>query len=129
TFTVTLEKATTESFTLNFKTQDRTATLADNDYQADNNTLAFAGTAGEMKSINVKVNGDLHLEKDEIFELVLQQLSNNFNNRLTIPINIAEGVILNDDDALITITKADGQEGGNMASFTFSFPTGVVTDE
>src|SRR5690606_7586844 len=99
------------------------------DYQADNNTLAFAGTAGEMKSINVKVNGDVHLEKDEIFELVLQQLSNNFNNRLTIPINIAEGVILNDDDALITITKADGQEGGNMASFTFSFPTGVVTDE
>ncbi|WP_168199430.1 Calx-beta domain-containing protein [Pedobacter aquae] len=128
-FTVTLDKATGNNFTLNYATQDGSATNADNDYNAATGVLSFAGTAGEIRTVTVFVNGDLKLEGNENFNFTISGLSNNFNNRLSIPVNSSMATILNDDEGIITISKIDGTEGLQDARFTFSLPPGVNSDQ
>ncbi len=132
TFTVTLDKASGSPFAVNFATVDGTATLADRDYQLAAGTLNFAGTAGETRTITVLVNGDLKIEGNETYSVVLNALSNSFGGRLTIVNSPATGTI-NDNDNIqanknILISKTDGAEGGNTPSFIFSFLTGVSAD-
>lgn len=128
-FSVTLEKATGDNFTINYTTQDGTTTIIDNDYNETSGVLSFAGTAGETRTVTVFVNGDLKLEGNEDFNFIISGLSNNFNNRLTIPINTSRGTILNDDDGIVTISKIDGTEGLQNAQFIFSLPPGVTSDQ
>lgn len=74
-FTATLNNAVQGGFTANYSTQDGTATLADNDYQDNDGTLSFAGTAGESKTFSVLVNGDVNIEADESFQTSLNSLT------------------------------------------------------
>ena len=57
TFTVTKSGATEVASSVDFQTQDGSATLADNDYQANSGTLNFTAVATTM-TITVLVNGD-----------------------------------------------------------------------
>ena len=129
TFNVTLSKATSNSFTIAYNTADVTATSANSDYVAQSGTLNFNGTAGEVRSVTITINGDTNIEADEVYNLILSGLSNNFNNRLMAPVTTATGRILNDDGGDITITTSNGEEGVSPGTFTFSFPTGVTSNQ
>ncbi|MEQ1745939.1 MAG: Calx-beta domain-containing protein [Saprospiraceae bacterium] len=72
TFTATLNNPVQDGFTLAYTTNNGTATTADNDYvDNDGPALSFTGTANEMKTITVQVNGDNAVETDETFTVAL----------------------------------------------------------
>jgi hypothetical protein len=125
TFIVTLDKRTTGSFDLKYATADGTAKAGDNDYISNLGILHFAGNAGASYPITIQINGDRKIEQEEIFSLVLSNLSQTFNNRLTIPVTSTTITIENDDSGMIIIVPADGSEDGtpgvSPASFTFRF--------
>ncbi len=70
-FTATLSAAVQGSFSVSYNTTDGTATTADNDYLDNDGALNFAGTAGEVKTITVLVNGDSKVEANETFTVTL----------------------------------------------------------
>src|SRR4030095_3043374 len=70
TFTVTRTGGTSLASSVNFTTQDGTATLADKDYQLNSGTLNFAPTVATMP-ITVLVNGDFFIEPQEAFNVHL----------------------------------------------------------
>ncbi|MEC5127715.1 Calx-beta domain-containing protein, partial [Verrucomicrobiales bacterium BCK34] len=102
TFTVTLDNAVQSGVNVNFATADGTATTANSDYDAKSGTLNFTGSAGEMKTITVVVNGDETVELDENFLVNLSSLVAVGN--VTIADSQGEGTITNDDKAIITIS-------------------------
>ena len=74
-FTVTLDAAVDTGLTVDFASQDGTATLADNDYQSRSGTLNFVGNLNETHEISVPVNGDINVESDETFFVNLFNLA------------------------------------------------------
>ncbi|HEX3560820.1 MAG TPA: Calx-beta domain-containing protein [Pyrinomonadaceae bacterium] len=93
TFNVTKAGSTAVNASVDFATQDATATTADVDYQSASGTLNFA--AGEtLKTITVHVNGDTTPELDETFRVVLGNASGATINRGT-----GTGTIANDDES------------------------------
>ncbi|WP_069658288.1 Calx-beta domain-containing protein [Arcticibacter eurypsychrophilus] len=96
-FEVKLSTATGTGFTVDYTTEDGTATLDNRDYNFVNGTLVFNGTAGETKTISVWVSGDLSLEDNETFRLVLSGLSEIPGAALKISEWPGVGLILNDD--------------------------------
>ena len=93
-FTASLEAIASSDVSFNFGTQDRTATIADNDYVANSGTLTIP-QGQEDVSFNVVVNGDTNIESNEDFNV---QLSN-LNGDAVFFINNAEGTIIDDDSA------------------------------
>src|SRR5699024_885545 len=80
TFTLTLDKETEKSFTLNYATADGTAKSSDLDYIATGSMqLNFNGTANESKTITLTVNGDTKIEAQEFFNLLISNLSDSFS--------------------------------------------------
>src|SRR5207247_1441888 len=69
-FTVTKTGSTAVSSSVEYQTVDGTATVADNDYQANSGTLNFAANE-TTKQITVLVNGDTTFETDEAFTVHL----------------------------------------------------------
>ncbi len=127
TFTVTLNEATTGSFTVNYATADDTATTADGDYTAVNGTLDFAGIAGEAQQFSVEVNGDTKVELDETF---LVNLSNVSDTNVTLADSQGEGTITNDDSATLSIddvSQAEGDSGTTSYTFTVTLDSEVDT--
>jgi CSLREA domain-containing protein len=92
TFTVTKTGESGTSASVDFETQDGTATIADNDYQSNSGTLTFL-PADTTKTITVLVNGNYLIEPDENFTL---HLSN--PNSATISDTNGTGTIANDDN-------------------------------
>ncbi|NNG10670.1 MAG: sodium:calcium exchanger, partial [Arenibacter sp.] len=76
TFTVTLSKAFAGGFTVDWATSDGSA-IDGSDYNSDNGTLNFAGTAGETQTIVVSLVDDAIPEfADETFNVDLSNISN-----------------------------------------------------
>ncbi|MBE9226175.1 DUF4347 domain-containing protein [Phormidium sp. LEGE 05292] len=119
-FTVSLNNASSQPITVNYTTQDGTATTADNDYTSNSGVLTFA--AGEtQKSISVAVNGDTKSEADETFEVKLSNPTN-----ATIADETGVGTIKNDDQlpaqlSAISISNAIAQNEGNGGTVTHTF--------
>ena len=92
-FTITLNKSSTKTVTVNYKTTNGTA-LAGEDYTSlAINTLTFY--PGEIsKNITVKINGDTKIENDETFHVDLSSATN-----ALISDNQGVGTIQNDDKA------------------------------
>ncbi|MBS7790189.1 cellulase family glycosylhydrolase [Roseococcus sp. SDR] len=114
-FTVTLSRAMGSAVSVNWGTQNGTAT-AGSDYVAGSGTLNFA--AGETsKTIAVAINGDAVAEANEGFSLLLSAA-----NGATIADGTATGTILNDDAAAsgdtasFRVTKS--WNGGFLAEIT-----------
>ncbi|WP_256012535.1 Calx-beta domain-containing protein [Desertivirga xinjiangensis] len=129
-FIVTLDKATSGGFKVNYRTVDRSAKTADNDYVANIGQLEFAGTAGETDTITVVINGDRKIEDTEEFGLELTSLTEDFDDRLVIRGGALLVEIRNDDLGMVRITPASGSENGPAsASFLFEFENGVSSDE
>ncbi len=120
-FTVSLDKAIDAAASVNIATSNGTATTADNDYVANSTTLNFTGTAGETKTFDVVVNGDLKVEPNETFSIALSSPSASSRNVVVSGMqNIGTGTITNDDAATISINDVTQAEG-NAGTTTFTF--------
>ncbi len=105
-FTVGLSQALEEPITISYLTRNLTAS-AGSDYQAASGTLTFA--AGETsKGLDITLFGDVVVELDESFELVLSGPSGLDVTGLT-----TTGTLINDDLALISISPAGVNEGNS----------------
>jgi Calx-beta domain/Right handed beta helix region/Domain of unknown function (DUF4214) len=100
-FTVTKTGATGLSAAVNFSTVNGTATLADNDYQANSGTLNFGPTDTTM-TVMVLVNKDTTFEPDETFTVHLDTAVN-----ATISDADGTGTITNDDCGPQSIVYVD----------------------
>ncbi|WP_422862063.1 Calx-beta domain-containing protein [Flagellimonas sp. W118] len=101
TVTATLDNPVDGGFTVQVSTNDGTATIADNDYTGIlNQTLTFAGTAGESETFEVTPNADSVIEVNETITVSMGNLST------TLPINIS-------DTATITFDNDDSCAAGN----------------
>jgi 2',3'-cyclic-nucleotide 2'-phosphodiesterase (5'-nucleotidase family)/predicted extracellular nuclease len=94
TFTVT-RSDTSGAFTVNYATQNGTAT-AGSDYQAASGTLTFAAGGPATQTISVTINGDTNSESNETFAVNLTNLQNT-TGTATLSDASATGTITNDD--------------------------------
>jgi hypothetical protein len=115
TFNVTLSNPSDQTVTVDYATNDGTATTADSDYDAAADTVTF-DPGQTAKTVDVTVNGDLTHESDESFTVDLSNASN-----ANILDGSGTGTIL-DDDASPTISVANGSvTEGNVGDTTLSF--------
>ena len=70
-FTVTLNHPSSTPITVNYATQDGTATTAGNDYTATSGTLTFAANSTASQIVTVTILGDQLTEPDEQFQVLL----------------------------------------------------------
>ncbi|MFC1587318.1 Calx-beta domain-containing protein [Planctomycetota bacterium] len=94
TFTVSPNLVIGQTITVDYATNDGTATLADTDYTAAAATLTF-NPGDTTKTIVVNVTGDLTDENDETFTI---DLSNATGQDVSISDSQGVGTITNDDD-------------------------------
>lgn len=90
-FTVSLSTAATRLIVVPFRTENGSATVADGDYVAAMGSVTF-NRGQRTATISVAVRGDLRIESDETFQVVLSRPANATLGRST-----ATGLILNDD--------------------------------
>jgi Ca2+-binding RTX toxin-like protein len=115
--TVTLSAAVTTPVTVNYATQDGTATSG-SDYTASTGTLTF--NPGEIsKTLTVPVLGDTTLESDETVQIALSQASS--NAQISATAGTATLQILNDD---ISVTS-----GGNAEFKLDALPSNIGPDK
>jgi hypothetical protein len=92
TFTVYLSAAYDQTVTVRYRTEDGSARVSDNDYNAASGTLTF--NPGETsKTFTVTIRGDKKKESDEYFYAILHTNSSNS----LIEYDSAAGIIINDD--------------------------------
>jgi hypothetical protein len=129
TFTVRLSHASSETITVNYSTQDGTATAGE-DYVATSGTLTFNPGGTLSRTITVLVNGDMVHEDDEFF---LIQLDSPVNATLNSEFSQARGIILN-DDPIPTVSLSPGivshEEGnGDTVAYTFTVSLSNPSDK
>ncbi|RRN77461.1 hypothetical protein EIM50_19510, partial [Pseudoxanthomonas sp. SGD-10] len=130
-FIVRLDKPISQNIALPYTFEDETA-IHGIDYSANNGTVNFLTnlTAGQDKLIEAKIIGDKSIEADEVFNVLLGTLSQNFGGRLTIQNSKASYTILNDDRGTINITASHGAEGGTQnPGFRFELVNGNTSDQ
>ncbi|TMK20456.1 MAG: hypothetical protein E6G65_07105, partial [Actinobacteria bacterium] len=115
-FDVTLSVASSSDVTVDYTTNDGTATIASGDYDAASGTLTF--TPGQTtKTLDVTVHGDATYEADEHLTLDLSNASG-----ATITDDSGAGTITNDDAAptftIDDVSTAEGNAG--ITAFTFT---------
>src|SRR5262249_45283530 len=106
----TLSNPSDQTITVDWATQDGTATLADNDYAAASGTLTFPpGTTGPQNA-SFDVLGDTQPESDEVVVVNLANPSN-----ATVLDGSADATITNDDAvpslSINDVTIAEGNAG------------------
>ena len=109
-FNVNLSAECGKTISVDYNTEDGTATAADNDYTPVSGKLEFA--AGETsKLITININGDINCEPDENFFVTLKPETGDIK---------AEGTIQDDDRAFIKVVKKeDGTEITNDNTVNF----------
>ncbi|TMK60102.1 MAG: hypothetical protein E6G54_03345 [Actinobacteria bacterium] len=115
-FDVTLSVASPGVVTVDYTTNNGTATVADGDYDAGASTLTF-GAGETTKTVDVTVHGDATYEADEHFTLDLFNASG-----ATIADDSGTGTITNDDAAptfaIDDVSLAEGNTGLTSLTFT-----------
>ncbi|SDX36077.1 Calx-beta domain-containing protein, partial [Lutibacter oricola] len=112
-FTVTLTGNVQGGFSINYATNDGTATTFDSDYTVSANTLTFTGTDAESYTITVLTNDDDYLEVVENFMLNLSGISNvlvSYDNQAIATLNDNDSASLSVSDVIV--------DEGNNAVFT-----------
>ncbi len=134
-FMATVDNPVQGGFTVAYTTNDGTATTADNDYVDNDGTLSFDGTAGEMETITVQVNGDNSVEINENFTVLLGAINATTTVQTDaisiIGTNPQIGTILNDEvdwgdapDTYATLLVSDGARHTTV----FGFHLGATID-
>lgn len=110
-FTLTLNRAVDSGFQVLFNTADRNPVSASSmsDYQSNSGSITFTGTAGETQTITVLVNGDVLVEGNELFDLVLAGIVTNGRNIIR-DRNRATGTIVNDDAPPLAPTNVQASD-------------------
>jgi uncharacterized repeat protein (TIGR01451 family) len=113
-FNVNLAPGSGQTVTVGYTTQDGTATVLGNDYAANAGTLTFV-PGDTSESITVLVNGDMAIEGNETFNVMLSNAP-----LATIDDATGLGTINNDDSALLIddVTLAEGNAGATNFIFT-----------
>lgn len=101
TFTVTVSSLT-QDVSLDFDTDDGTATVADRDYEAESGSLQFTLGGPTTRTVAVSVLGDAKAEPDETFRV---ELSNVDGADVTKGVGI--GTIVNDDLSTIRLVPPE----------------------
>jgi hypothetical protein len=105
TFTATLNFAQTSTVSVEYQTNDGTATTADSDYVLKTGTLIFNPNV-TSQTFTVNVNGDLKYETNEQFTT---SLLNAINAAISSAPNQGVGTIVNDDATpTVSISDTDG---------------------
>ncbi|AEY64992.1 Calx-beta domain-containing protein [Clostridium sp. BNL1100] len=109
-FNVTLSAECEKTVSVDYATEDGTATITDNDYTPLSGKLEFA--PGQIsKSITVNINGDKNGELNENFFVILKPETGDIK---------AEGIIQDDDRAFVKMfKKKDGTEIANGNTIKF----------
>ncbi len=129
-FTATLNAAVQGGFTVPYSTNDGTATIADNDYVDNDNTLTFAGTPGEAKTITVLVNGDFKVELNENYSVTLNSI-NGAPSGVTIAGSPQTATMFNDEQDFGDAPNSYGTliaNGGPSQAALFGFYLGSSID-
>jgi hypothetical protein len=115
-FDVTLSVASPSDVTVDYATNDGTATVANGDYDANSGALTFTGSQ-TTKTVDVTVHGDATYEADEHLTLELSNATG-----ATIADDSGAGTITNDDAAptfaISDVSTAEGNAG--ITAFTFT---------
>jgi hypothetical protein len=126
TFTVTLMFPEEGTVTVNYATQDGTATTADDDYESATGSLTLSSTS-PTATVQVTINGDTKIEVDETLQIMLSGAVGAVIGDAT-----GDGTITNDDDAVVSIadvTLAEGTAGTPTAmNFTVSLSQALTSD-
>lgn len=128
-FSVSVDKAVENGFSIDYNTQDGTAEDENGagDYTSKSGTLNFTGNAGETQTISIEINPDYVVELDENFFLQLSNIQSSTGN-ISFANAQAEAIIQNDDAATISIdnvTKTEGDSGNQNYQFTASLSGAV----
>ncbi|BAU12161.1 hypothetical protein LEP3755_26900 [Leptolyngbya sp. NIES-3755] len=121
TFKVRLSQATTNTVTVQYRTDDGSARTLDNDYVGITSPQTLTFNPGEIeKEISIVVRGDTKFEQNEFFFV---DLLNPTNANLS-TVSRGRGVISNDDAtptiSIGTVAVAEGNDGFVNATFTVS---------
>lgn len=104
-FTVT-RSSTAETFTVDFATQDGSATAAGNDYGPTSGTLTFVAGGPASQQVVVAIKGDTTQEPNETFTVGLSNLVGPAG--VALGTAVATGTIQNDDVTLRPIYEIQG---------------------
>ncbi len=130
TFTATLNNPVQGGFSIAYNTNDGTATLANNDYQDNDGTLTFSGTANEMETFIVTVVDDGATEPDETFTTTLGAVSGTtLGSSITTAGSPQTYTILNDDQtvSISVLPSSVLEDGPTNLDYTFT-RTGFTVD-
>ena len=117
-FTVSLSNAASQQVTVAYSTVDGTATAADNDYTPTSGTLTFA-VNDLQKTVTVLVKGDLKVESDETFSLLLSNASSNATiDAGSSVISATDTATIKNDDVLPTLAISDAQATASTTTTT-----------
>ena len=109
TFTMTLSNAVSGGFKARPVFMDGTA-VEGSDYQGNRPTLEFSGTSGESRSVTVPSLEDGVVEDEEWFNIGLSVSGAPAGLR----VGAGVGVIEDDDEAVLTVSDARGEEGEGL---------------
>ncbi len=117
-FTVSMSNASPDPVMVAFSTVDGSATTADSDYNPTSGTLTF-GINETTKLITVLVNGDLKVEGNETFSLLLSNVSANATiNANSSVISANDTTTINNDDVLPMFAVSDAQVTSSTTNTT-----------
>ncbi|MBW4420628.1 MAG: DUF4347 domain-containing protein [Myxacorys californica WJT36-NPBG1] len=118
-FTVALSNESAEVITVDYATQDDTATVADGDYIATTGQLTFSPGGSLEQTITVQTTGDVKFEPTEKF--IVKLLDQSVVNA-DISVNQADGVLTNDDNQpTLSLSGRQSQNEGNSETTPFTF--------
>ncbi len=118
TFSIILSNQSDEIVSVNYLTEDNTATVSDNDYVSINNSTIIFQPADTFETLTVDVIGDNKFEDDDILNIRLFD----FINASLITKERAIGTILNDDPLptanLVSDRDSISEASEELATFT-----------
>ncbi|MBB5206851.1 Calx-beta domain-containing protein [Chiayiivirga flava] len=124
-FALSLDTALPGPVSVPFHTVDGSA-VAGVDYIAESGTVEFAGAAGEVQFVQVRVPGDTVVQGDRTFSLQLGAAS---SPQVGVAPSLVQAVIVDDDAARITVSdvmQAEGDAGESTFVFTLTLDADVA---
>lgn len=129
---VTLSHNVDTSFTVDYSTVDGTA-LSGSDFTAVSGaTLTFAGTSGEVQTAIISVTADTDAERDEVFQVILDNLMVAGSRAVSIADGTADVTIADDDGVLVNfgVSSTSGAEAdGTVITLVASAATPLAEAE
>jgi RHS repeat-associated protein len=128
TYTVSLSNPSNQVVTVNYTTNDGTATVADGDYTDNDGTLTFNPGEPLSQEITILVNGDTNIELDETFTISLNSVTNAiFAGNETIL--EASAIIENDDFNTIPEPEPDTYNTDEDTELNVDADNGVLKND